>query len=523
MPLDEQVLLLQNQYFLVRIEEIKDKIKRINKNLNDQSFEDVLKKYQTMSLTSFKNSLSELFKDRRKESYEKSNYKMAFDEFVADYPVIMSSTYSLAKCTKNGYLFDYLIVDESSQVNMASAILSMRVAKNIVIVGDIKQLPQIDEPGFAKLNESLLRQYGVNKAYSYHGHSIMSSILAVYKDGVPRTLLKEHYRCNPEIIGFCNQEFYNNELLIYSKNDNPNEKPLRLIKLVLGNHARKNPTGEGGLYSEREADEIVKLVDQENPDDLGIITPYRIQAKTINDKIGADVAEVSTIHKFQGREKKNIIFSAVVNEPNDFVDDPNIINVAVSRAVNHFTLIASDKVVNGESGILADLVNYIKYHSEFADVQEGTVNSVFDILYSDYSAELESYRERHPSKDFDSENLIKNLILEILSDKKFHHLKISMHVSLKDIFIGKYIPMTPDEFKFFQNPRTHADFVIYNRFSNKPCAIIEVDGVSFHEQNRKQLDRDALKDSIINKSGVKILRLKTNESNERKRIINFLS
>ena len=519
--LEEQILLLQNEYFSVHINEINTKIKKINEKLNNLSFKNLMNEYIDLSLIYFKNSLNELLKDKRKETYSKSNYKIKFNKFIHDFPVVFSSTYSLAQCIKNGYLFDYLIIDESSQVNMASAILSMNVAKNLVVVGDIKQLPQIDDQGISAVNKELLNQYGIDESYSYYGQSIMSSILAVYKDSVPRTLLKEHYRCNSEIIGFCNKEFYDNQLIIYSKNDNIN-KPLKLIKLVAGNHARKNPNGEGGFYSEREADEIINLINKDELDDLGIITPYRIQVKTIENKLNNPSIEVSTIHKFQGREKKNIILSTVVNNLNEFVNDPHMINVAVSRAIDCFILVASDKVVKGEKGVLADLVNYIKYRTEFSMIQEGNISSVFDILYNDYANELEAYRKKHPSRDFDSENIIKNLLNEIILDDRFKHLKISMHVSLKDIFRGSFITMNDEELKFFLNPRTHADFVIYNKFSNKPYAIIEVDGVSFHEQKEKQKERDALKDSIIKKTGIRFIRLKTNESNEKERIINLL-
>ena len=59
--------------------------------------------------------------------------------------------------------------------------------------------------------------------------------------------------------------------------------------------------------------------------------------------------------------------------------------------------------------------------------------------------------------------------------------------------------------------------------SRKPVCVIEVDGVSFHEQQKKQKERDAKKNSILSKSGIPILRLKTNESNENKRISSFLN
>jgi len=520
--LEDQIILLQNQYFIIQIQNIEKQIQDLNSELNTQSYKEILDEYKALSLISFKNSLNKLFEDKRINSYEKEDYKLHFNAFVEDFPVVLSSTYALAQCTKNGFLFDYLIVDEASQVNMASAILSMRVAKNMVVVGDIKQLPQIDEKGFYNSNKKLLEQYEVDTTYSYYGNSIMSSIIAVYKDSVPRALLKEHYRCNPQIIGFCNQEFYDNQLIVYT-NEAKVEKPLRLVKLVEGNHARRNPDGDGGLYSEREADEILNIVTAEHPDDLGIISPYRVQVRTIESKLNSTNVEVSTIHKFQGREKKNIILSTVVNDSNDFVNDPNMINVAVSRAIDRFTLVASDKIVKGENGILADLVHYMEYHTDFSDKQVGRICSIFDILYSDYADKLDEFRKKHPSKDFDSENLVKALILEILSDKKHNHLKMSSHVPLKEILKEKFIKMTPEEYAFYKNPWSHADFVIYNRFSHKPYAIIEVDGVEFHEQQEKQVQRDALKDSIINKSGIRFIRLKTNESNEKQRVINLLS
>ena len=58
--------------------------------------------------------------------------------------------------------------------------------------------------------------------------------------------------------------------------------------------------------------------------------------------------------------------------------------------------------------------------------------------------------------------------------------------------------------------------------SRKPICVIEVDGVSFHEQQEKQRIRDAKKDSILKKNNIPILRLKTNESDEKDRIATYL-
>ena len=49
---------------------------------------------------------------------------------------------------------------------------------------------------------------------------------------------------------------------------------------------------------------------------------------------GQNIAvEADTVHKYQGREKDTIIMTTVVNELNSFVDDANLVNVAISRAI----------------------------------------------------------------------------------------------------------------------------------------------------------------------------------------------
>ena len=47
---------------------------------------------------------------------------------------------------------------------------------------------------------------------------------------------------------------------------------------------------------------------------------------------------VSTVHKFQGRENDVIILSTVSNEIQEFIEDPHLLNVAVSRAKKKFIL-----------------------------------------------------------------------------------------------------------------------------------------------------------------------------------------
>ena len=53
----------------------------------------------------------------------------------------------------------------------------------------------------------------------------------------PVTLLREHYRCHPKIINFCNQKFYHGQLIVITKDhDEPNV--LAMYRTTAGNHAR---------------------------------------------------------------------------------------------------------------------------------------------------------------------------------------------------------------------------------------------------------------------------------------------
>jgi len=53
--------------------------------------------------------------------------------------------------------------------------------------------------------------------------------------------------------------------------------------------------------------------------------------------------------------------------------------------------------------------------------------------------------------------------------------------------------------------------------------VIELDGFCYHQEGTRQAERDLLKNSKLGKCGVAILRFRTNESGEEKRLIDKLS
>ena len=75
-----------------------------------------------------------------------------------------------------------------------------------------------------------------------------------------------------------------------------------------------------------------------------------------------DTYEVDTVHKFQGREQDAIILTSVDNVITDFVDDPHMLNVAVSRAVHSLAVITSQDPRNDQTNY-GDLTRYIEYNN----------------------------------------------------------------------------------------------------------------------------------------------------------------
>mgnify|MGYP002236505154 FL=1 len=155
--------------------------------------------------------------------------------FLKEYPVILSTTFSATSSLKN-IIYDYVIVDEASQVDLTTGVLAMSCAKNMVIVGDLKQLPNVVPEDVRKTIAQLSIGNNIALNYRYEENSLLSSMCKTYEN-ISRTLLREHYRCHPKIIGFCNQKFYNNQLVIMTQ-DNGESDVLKAYITVEGNHAR---------------------------------------------------------------------------------------------------------------------------------------------------------------------------------------------------------------------------------------------------------------------------------------------
>jgi superfamily I DNA and/or RNA helicase len=507
-------------YYQRKIDEFTKKIESNKAFLEKQNKEQVGKELKSLYRLLFEKFIRNHYQNHDANKFSQETYKHDFDNFLLRYPVVLSTSQSLLNNAPRGFTFDYLIIDEASQGDLLSSVIAMSCAKNLVVVGDSRQLQQIEEEKLFPESERLSKEYDVPKPYRYESNSILRSVRDAIPD-VPTTLLKEHYRCAPDIINFCNKMFYNGELVAMTRNSGNH---IEVIKTVPGNHARRNPNGSG-LYNQREIDEIENILKGSGSSSIGIISPFRYQADLIKGKYATDRIEADTIHKFQGRQKEELILSFVVNSLDkdqnnvenrlyDFVTNKELLNVAISRGRNRITAIVADKVYHSSNNVINDFIRYAEYLYSSNVTRESTVTSVFDLLYSEYTKVLLLKCKERPDVH-KSELLMWSIIKQVLKDRKY--IGYSMHTRL-----GKLVKV-PDTFsdeekRYILHPWTHVDFLFYNKVSKEKLFVLEVDGIRYHEQDKKQAEHDDIKNRVLQSNHIPIYRFKTNESNEKQRL-----
>lgn len=505
----------QNLYYNRRLAEIKKRKAELQAVLKSYDFDFKMKRYSALSMRAFKVALAKKYGMTRTRPYfEPNDLWKHSEEFIENYPVVLSTTYSLRASLSSSFVYDYVIVDEASQVDLATGALALSCAKKTVIVGDLKQLPNVVDRAQESITNWIFDQFDLPETYRYSNHSLLSAMVELFPDA-PHVLLREHYRCHPDIIGFCNQRFYNNELIILTK-PNSGRQPLMVYRTAPGNHAKDR-------MNQRQIDAITQEVfpDQglkTNDGSVGIVTPYRNQANKLKEAFDGTTVKADTADKFQGQERSIMIFSTVDNEIGEFASDPNRLNVAVSRAIDQF-IVVTDGNDNDTTSPIHELIGYIQYHNY--QVFNSEIHSVFDYLYHHYAdVRGQAMRKYGRISEYNSENLMYGLIREVLSKDEFSKYGVVPHVPLCTI-LNDFSKLNARELSFATNRLTHVDFLIFSRLTHQPVLVIEVDGFTYHK-NPTQQERDQVKNSVLEKYHIPILRLSTIGSGEEQKIITAL-
>ena len=279
-------------------------------------------------------------------------------------------------------IFDYVIFDEASQVDLPSSAPALYRAKKAIVVGDPMQLTHV--AGLTRdIDKGIAKIHGLTERKDIYPSRIRYHDISLYKSAENSLshkpiLLANHYRSEDQIIALCNQAFYGGQLKIMTTLDYsqyPHSLPLGAHWIKCEGEVFKHPAGSRINQAE------VRLVNKVFQDvlqkisgttlSIGVVTPYSRQQDAIHEAISkstpAELLEkhnvkILTAHKFQGSEKDIMIFSLVLTSRGNGNSDrwyniyPQILNVALSRAKYLLYIVGDKNFCYGRTGVLKKLV-----------------------------------------------------------------------------------------------------------------------------------------------------------------------
>lgn len=260
-------------------------------------------------------------------------------------------------------MYDYVIIDEASQIG-PDAIFLLYISKNIIIVGDDKQV----SPEYVGVDANTMTPY-INlhlqnipfKDYYGTEFSFFDHAKWFCKG---MTVLREHFRCMPEIIEFSNKHFYAPDgkglypLKQYSEN---RLEPLKKVFCPNGYVEGQSQNIINKVEAEKIADTIYDLITDKKYDNktFGVITLQGNKQSAIIESVLLKKIGEKEFHNrkivcgnsasFQGDER-DIIFLSLVTAHNHNraalvkPEDERRFNVAVSRAKEQIWLFHSVQI-----------------------------------------------------------------------------------------------------------------------------------------------------------------------------------
>lgn len=280
-------------------------------------------------------------------------------------------------------IFDVVIVDEASQADLSSmAILFM--GKKLIIVGDDKQVSPMGVGTDVEKMDNLRQMYLSQDIPNAIIYDAQTSIYDIAMTTYHPLMLKEHFRCVPEIIGYSNWLSYDGKILPLRSASSSN-----LMPAVVNYRVDAGVRKADGKTNEQEAKSIVALMKacMEQPEyagkTFGVISLLGSYQSDLIEKMINQDEDISEIEKeerrilcgdssnFQGDER-DVIFLSLVDSPNDPAapltlkgfgnQDSNRkrYNVAASRARDQLWVVHSlDHNVNLKPGdIRKGLIEY---------------------------------------------------------------------------------------------------------------------------------------------------------------------
>lgn len=249
---------------------------------------------------------------------------------------------------------DVLLVDEAGQMSLADAAVASTGARNVILLGDPLQLPQVAQashPGHSGLS---VLEYLLGEA------TTMPSERGVF--------LSTTYRMHPDVCQFISTQFYQGRLTSAGACLQQNTSAGTGLRWLRAEHTGRSTS------SPEEADLIVSQISaligtswtnqrgEEKPltaADFMVVVPYNDQVHTVKQRLADEPrltgVRVGTVDKFQGGEAAVVLFSMTASSRDnitrgvDFLFSRNRLNVAVSRARCLAYLICTEDLLNARA------------------------------------------------------------------------------------------------------------------------------------------------------------------------------
>jgi len=313
-------------------------------------------------------------------------------------PVVSTTFHSLGKVfqSMNKESIGWLLIDEAGQATPQSPVGGLFRAKRAIFVGDplqVEPVIQVED----KLSEVLLEKNYISKSWNSCKFSAQQIADRNNKWGTYFGIgehriwvgapLRVHRRCQNPMFNISNRIAYDDRMIYGKDNTHKSGK----IEQIIGKSAWFDIESEAqkdSHFVRKEADFLMKMLqrickDEEFKNKLPsvyIISPFRsvahetfkILSKNKKSWAPAGISEaelivwlnrsIGTIHAFQGKEADTVflILGGNISKPGAIVwvcEEPNILNVATTRAKNSFYIIGNSKIWNkGVFGLLRSLI-----------------------------------------------------------------------------------------------------------------------------------------------------------------------
>ena len=126
------ITICQKRWYIARIAELTKDILLLEDELNRYSFNQKMKEYSLLSEQLFRDYLAKKYDNGERKQFDLNALWKNSSEFIKEYPVILSTTYSLRSSLSNKVMYDYVIIDESSEpVYWQIQLINFKVVKTM--------------------------------------------------------------------------------------------------------------------------------------------------------------------------------------------------------------------------------------------------------------------------------------------------------------------------------------------------------------------------------------------------------